>query len=435
MADHRGEAGSALPPTPHTPVLDPPPADSREPRQRSTLYGLLTASAISLSGTRLSMIALPWFVVTSTGSAALTGAVAAAQMTPYVVAKALAGPVVDRLGARRVVVIAEVASAAVVTMVPLLHLWGRLDIGVLMVVVALLGLVSGPADGGKAALIPVTAERAQVPLERVTGLFGSIERLASTLGAAAAGAVVALIGAVPSLWITAATFALASGVLALSAPRVPSREEPGRYLTDLREGLAFIGRDRLLRSLYAMVSATNLLDTAAFTVLLPIWALHTGRGPAAIGLLAAVMSGFAIASSLIAAAWGHRMPRRATYLACYLIAGLPRFAVLALDVPMEVVVVVFAISGFGAGFLNPILGAVIFERIPRPLVGRVSSMGSSLAWAGMPVGGLAGGALVAASGLIPALWVCGIAYFLATTLPGLQQEWREMERASDRSVG
>src|SRR5699024_4223992 len=80
-------------------------------RVRRGLYGLLGANAISLSGTRLSMIALPWFVVTSTGSALDTGLAAFAQMTPYVVAKALAGPIVDRTGPKRVIIGAELAAA------------------------------------------------------------------------------------------------------------------------------------------------------------------------------------------------------------------------------------------------------------------------------------------------------------------------------------
>lgn len=401
------------------------PAESQ--RSRRGLVGLLAANTVSLSGTRMSMIALPWFVISTTGSAAQTGLVAAVQMAPYVVAKALAGPIVDRLGSRRVVVAAELTAGAVVAGIPVLYALDLLHLGVLLVMVALLGVASGPADGAKAALIPIVADEAQVPLERVTGLYGSIERFATTIGTAAAGGLVALVGPIPALWVTAATFVGAALVIAATAPRPAPRErEP--YFAQLREGLVFIGRDRLLRSLYAMVTTTNLLDAAAFSVLLPVWAHQTGYGPGAIGLLAAVMSGAAVGSSVLAAAIGHRMPRRLTYLVGFLIAGLPRFVILALDVPLALIVVVFAISGLGSGFLNPILSAVIFERIPRSMVGRVSSMGSSLAWAGIPFGALVGGGLVAATGLAPALIICGVAYFIVTTLPGVQPEWREMER-------
>jgi len=52
--------------------------------RRGGLIGLLCSQAVSLTGTRVSMIAVPWFVLTSTGSATNTGLVAACEMAPYV---------------------------------------------------------------------------------------------------------------------------------------------------------------------------------------------------------------------------------------------------------------------------------------------------------------------------------------------------------------
>jgi MFS family permease len=95
---------------------------------------------------------------------------------------------------------------------------------------------------------------------------------------------------------------------------------------------------------------------------------------------------------------------------------------------MWVVVTVFAVGGFGSGFLNPILGAVLFERVPRHLLGRVHALGDSLAWAGIPLGGLLAGGAVALVGLIPSLLTAGVLYFATTTLTGLRPEWREMDR-------
>ena len=65
---------------------------------RIPLYGWLTAEAISLLGTRVSMIAIPWLVLTTTGSPTQTGLVAFAEITPMVLFKASGGPLVDRVG-------------------------------------------------------------------------------------------------------------------------------------------------------------------------------------------------------------------------------------------------------------------------------------------------------------------------------------------------
>src|SRR5215210_6766557 len=92
--------------------------------RRMPLVGFLVADAISLCGTRVSMIAIPWLVLTTTGSAAQTGMVAFAELLPLVVVQALAGPLIDRLGARRVAITGDVLSMVVVGMIPLLHLVG-----------------------------------------------------------------------------------------------------------------------------------------------------------------------------------------------------------------------------------------------------------------------------------------------------------------------
>ena len=60
-------------------------------------------------------------VLVTTGSAAQTGLVAAFELAPYVAVKALAGPLVDRIGQRRVSVVADLASAIVIVAIPLLH--------------------------------------------------------------------------------------------------------------------------------------------------------------------------------------------------------------------------------------------------------------------------------------------------------------------------
>src|SRR4029079_13272963 len=101
------------------PRVPPPGRHCHHPRRRGMstrkpLYGWLTSEAISLTGTRVSMVALPWFVLTTTGSATRTGLVALAEMLPLVVLKVLAGPVIDRVGARRVAITCDLLSVLAV---------------------------------------------------------------------------------------------------------------------------------------------------------------------------------------------------------------------------------------------------------------------------------------------------------------------------------
>ena len=90
---------------------------------------------------------------------------------------------------------------------------------------------------------------------------------------------------------------------------------------------------------------------------------------------------------------------------------------MALRLPVWVVFAVTSSPASASGFINPILGAVIFERIPAPLIGRVSSLNTAMCFSLMPFGGVLGGLLVAGLGLSPALLVAGAAYFVATMAP------------------
>src|SRR4051812_32266377 len=152
--------------------------------RRTPLYGWLTAEAISLTGTRVSMIALPFLVLTTTGSPTRTGLVALFETLPMVVLKVLGGPVIDRLGARRVSVGCDLGSLVVVGGIPALHATGVLSFPALLGLVALAGALRGPGDAAKQALVPAIVEHVEVPMERVTGLAGTVERTSSMLGAA-----------------------------------------------------------------------------------------------------------------------------------------------------------------------------------------------------------------------------------------------------------
>ncbi len=161
---------------------------------RRPFVALALAEILSIAGTRLSTIALPWLVLTMTGDPVLTGLAALAEMLPYVIAKALGGPVIDRIGARRVALACDTASVAVVGLVPLLHALDLLSLPALLPILVVMGILRGPSDAAKFSLVPAVARLAAVPLERVTGVVGVIERLAAVVGAAVAGGLIALIG-------------------------------------------------------------------------------------------------------------------------------------------------------------------------------------------------------------------------------------------------
>ncbi|MBH1937915.1 MFS transporter [Streptomyces sp. AV19] len=403
------------------------------PRTLRPLAAVLSSLAVALTATRVSAIALPWFVLVTTGSATLTGLVAFCEMAPYVLVKALTGPLVDRVGPRAVCWTADVLSAAAAGLIPLFHTLGLLHFWLLPPLVAVIGAVRGPGDLARDVMVPEAAERGRVPLERATGLAGVIEQLAATVGPAAGGALVAAVGPLTALVANAACFALGSLLIVLLPPRGTGRPaaaappEPG-YWRRLGEGFAFLRGDPLLLTITVVVGAGNFLQAGFSQVLVPVWARESGAGPAAIGLVNAVFGGMAVCSGILAAAIAHRLRRRPVFFAGYLLAEMPRFLILAVDAPLWLVAVVFAVGGCGSGFLNPILGAISFERVPREMLGRVRALSGALAWAGIPFGGLVAGSVVGVAGLGATLAGAGAAHGTLVGVGGMRKEWAEMER-------
>jgi MFS family permease len=424
------------------------PASGPVPRRRLPLYGWLTAEAISLLGTRVSMIAIPWLVLVTTGSATRTGLVSVAELTPLVVFKATGGPLVDRVGPRRMAITADLLSMVSVGLIPLLHGADRLSFPALLVLVAVGGALRGPGDAAVGAMIPSLVARAGVPFERATGLASAVERGATMVGAALAGGLVATIGAPSAVVVDALSFGVCALVLVATTrglddlPELPDdgaeqtdRRHGGHeveqaktsYAAELRDGWSFLCHDAVLMSLSVMVAITNLLDLAWSAVLLPVWARESGAGVGALGLVFSVWGGASMVGSFVAAAYGTRLHRFPTYVVAFLVTGLPRFVLFALGVPLWAILGMCLIGGCASGFLNPVLNAVEFERIPPALVGRVTALNGALCWSLMPAGGVLGGVLVSGVGLRPALLLTGLCYFAATMAPALLPRFREMD--------
>jgi hypothetical protein len=401
-------------------------------RGRRPLAGFLGAVGVSALGTKMSFLALPWLVLTTTGSATLTGVVAFAEMAPYVTVQALGGPLVDRLGAWRVSVGTDLLAAVFVGLVPALSAARLLPLPVLALLVAAAGAVRGAGDSARDVMVPGVREMANIPIERCSGLYDGVSRVASLVGLPLAGALVSVTSAMSVLAIDAGTFA-ASALLV--AALVPKRAQPPRYaggaapyLAALGEGFRYLRGDRLLLAVAAMILVTNFVDQAGGAVLWPVWAHQVAGSSLALGLLGGALGLGAVAGNALATWLGPRLPRRLTYAVGFLVGGAPRFLVLALATGLGPVLAVTFIGGLAVGGINPVVGAVEYERVPRHLQARVLGAVGASAWAGIPFGSLAGGVAVSAFGLRPALLAAAAVFGVTTLVPFVFPVWRQMDR-------
>ena len=391
---------------------------------RRPLVALLVAEVVSAVGTRMAALALPWFVLATTGSATKTGIVAFAELLPYVLASALGGPWIDRLDARRVSVVADIFSAGFVVAVPLLH--ERVGYAGVVALVAVVGVFRGFGDTSKRAVFPRVVGSSGMDMTRGAALQDGLARLATLLGAPAGGLLIAALDAPTVLVVDAATFVVSGLVVTLAVPvarAAAASREP--YLRALRAGAAFLTRDHLVAGLILMVFCTNLLDAAYTSVLAPLWATEHGTSTLLGALFAAFGIG-AVLGNIVFTAVAPRAPRFALYSLGFLVGGAPRFAALALADVWVIVVVSFT-AGLAMAAINPILGAVMYERIPDDMMARVQGLTVAVAWAGMPLGALVGGWLAGSVGLRWTLLVMGAVYLLVTLAPLTHPMWRRLD--------
>lgn len=402
------------------------------PSGRRPLIALYVADAVSLTGNVMTLTAVPWFVLQTTGSASKTGLIAFFNFAPIVLASFLGGALVDRLGPRRMSVTADVVSGATVAMIPLLHLTGHLSFPALIALVFLGALLDTPGLSARSAMLPTLAGKAGWPLERATGIVATVERGSRLAGAPLAGILIATVGPIAVLWIDAATFAFSAILLAVAVPaevRAP-RDRTSRYLAEIKEGLAFLRGDRLMNALAKLIMVTNFLD--AWTgVMLIVYADAVYGSAVSLGFLIGATGAGSMVGAIVFARTGSRLPRRLLFAVCFMVVTV-RFPALALFPPQAVLIAVSFIAGIASGPINPLLDTMMYERIPEALRGRVLSALRGVAWMAMPLGVLTAGFMLDQVSLRVNAVVVGAAYVVATGSIWLSRAMRGMDERLTR---
>jgi MFS family permease len=390
-------------------------------QRRIGLYALLTADVFSAFGSRFSVVAIPWLVLISTGSPAKMGLVAAAEMIPYLMTSVLAAPIADRFGMRRTSITCDLSSAATMALVAAMPSFGFWQ---LCLLIAVSGGMRGVGDRVKHVLLrPVTAESG-IPMIRVTSAYEAMNRTAGLIGAPLAGILVATLGARHTIWLDAGTFAIAALLVwALVRPKpeeveVAPVKEP--YFQALRGGFAFLRTDKLLLGMISTLFLINFFQQAASTVLLPLWVQDVFGSPTRLGIILGVFAAGSLAGNVVFTIFATKLPQMLSFFIGAAIGGAPRILVLGLSDSLVVVLLVTFFAGFGMASVNPIVGAVLYERIPVELQTRVFGVVAAVAVSGIPIGSALAGVAAAGIGLRPTILIGSLVLLTLTLIPLLR---------------
>jgi MFS family permease len=267
-----------------------------------------SAATISIFGSLITRMALPFVAILVLDAGAFEVAlVRSIDLAAALVFGLVAGAWVDRLRRRSVLIWADLGRAVLLASIPVAFVAGALSLVQLLVVAFLAAILTTFFDAADNAYLPTVVERER--LVEANSALAASGSAAEFTGFGISGFLVQTLTAPIAVLIDAVTFLVSAVLLATirrPEPPPPPREAREPVLTEIREGISLVGRDRVLRAflLSRMALAAQWGVFGAVWILLAVDEL--GLGPATIGIIA----GIGGAASFIGAVVAGRTTRR-----------------------------------------------------------------------------------------------------------------------------
>jgi MFS family permease len=359
------------------------------------IRAIVAAEVVSSIGSSMTVLALPWFVLVTTGSATKLGLVLGIGSIPFVTLPLLAGSLIARIGARQTMVIADAARLPLLAAIPALYSLDALSFPLLVVLVALTSVFSAAHMPAQRLILAEVVGGEESLVARVNAYLDGAQTTAPLVGPALAGVLIAALGPTNVLYVDAATFGVAAIAVGLFVPR-------GKPVAEAAERGLLTGVRYILRSRLLVVLCVSVLTMEFFFMLfvttLPVFAYSGYDQNARIaGVFYAAMGAGALLGMPVVAVVVRRFGALHVAAAAFVLASIPKL-LLGIPLPAVGVVVVLVLQGF----VGPLTGApmftVITTRTPAALRATVLSAAIGVMFLTGPLGQIAAGPLINAVG-------------------------------------
>jgi MFS family permease len=376
---------------------------------RSQIRAIVAAEVVSSVGSSMTMLALPWFVLATTGSATKLGLVLGIGSIPFVTLPLPAGSLIARIGARQTMVIADAARLPLLAAIPALYSLHALSFPLLVSLVALTNVCAAAHMPAQRLVLAEVVGDEESLVARANAFLDGAQTTAPLVGPALAGVLIASIGASNVLYVDAATFGVATVAVGLFVRRrepISEAEERG-----LLTGLRYIVRTRLLLVLCVSMLTMEFFFTLFITTL-PVFAFSAYDHNARIaGVFYAAMGAGALLGMPVVPFAVRRFGALHVAAAGFVLASIPKF-LLGVPLPAAGVVAVLVLQGF----VGPLTGAPMFTiittRTPAALRSLVMSAALGVMFLSGPLGPIAAGPLINAVGTRMAFVIAAAGYLL-----------------------
>lgn len=354
---------------------------------------LFGAVVLSIFGAGMWAVVMVYTVIDAGGGPVQLSVVAAANAVGLLLCAIPGGIAADRVPRRLLLRIVELLNLLAITSIAVAGALGVVTIPHLAIVAFVLGAGAGFFFPAYSAILPRILPPAQ--LLAANGLEGAIRpALQQAAGPAAAGIIVAAVLApAHAAWGIVAAHALALVLLLFVRPEPPvaagEEHEPPAGVRgvfhDLREAVGFTVRTPWL--LWTLLFATGwvLVFLGPEEVLLPFLTRERiGADPRLFGFLLAIYGIGGVLGSIVVSSM--RLPRRylTVMIGVWSVSTLP-FAIVGITHDYWVMALCLFLVGFGFSYGNVIWGTLLQRRVPRRMLGRVSSLDFFVSLALMPL--------------------------------------------------
>jgi len=352
-------------------------------RNRS-LLGLLSAELVSLTGSSMTFVALPWFVLVTTGSTAKMGWVLAAEMAPIGLLGIPAGSLIARLGAKRTMLLADAARGPLLTVLPILFWTHRLSFPAVLAATFAVGCFTAPYFASSRIVIPEVAGEDERAVTEVGAVLSGANQLTQIAGPVLAGVLIAATSAAVVLVVDAGTYVF-SFLAILTVVRVGRRVEQTPESKGFLAGLRFLARDNLLGPLLLAACAINFVAQGTTIGVQALAYFHYHHDAHVAGFLFGAFGGGALLGALVAQQLAPKADLQKTAALAILAMPVPIYF-LAISMPWAAAAVVIGCFGFTAPLVNaPIIG-ILTVRTPVALRPKVMTAVMTVATLAGPLG-------------------------------------------------
>ena len=332
---------------------------------------LWIGQTVSILGNFIYGVALPFQILALGGSAlelGIGGSIAAVSM---LLSLLVAGALVDRLPRRRVILVSDLASGLVVTVIALLGLTGTLAIVHLYAAAAFFGVAFSFVGPAITAIIPeLIPEEVLVPGNAMRGLS---RQIAQVSGPVLGGAIVALAGPPVAFAFDAATFFVSFGAVLLVRPGAREPQIAVPFVRQIREGLAFTFSVPWLWITIFLWALVNLAESGPYLVAMPLLVRDVLQGDARTygAIVAAMGAGQVIGTFTISQL---RVRRTGIVIYAWGMLSALTYIVLGLVPVLPVILVLMAVRGLSFVGFGVLWESAIQRHVPREMLGRVASI-------------------------------------------------------------